>query len=64
MLTLSDTRANGFLFINSELTTLLIHHCGARLKPLRYIILVIGYNGKNNLRIMYYIHLTLQINNY
>ena len=64
MLALSNTRANSFLFINLELTTLLICHCGVCLKPLLHIILVTGYNGKNDLRITHYVHLTLQINNY
>ena len=59
MLALSNTRANGFLFINLELTTLLIHHYGVCLKPLPYVILVTGYNGKSNSRITHYVCLTL-----
>ena len=42
---LYNIRANGFLFINTELTTLLIHHYSARSKPLPYVILVTGYNS-------------------
>jgi hypothetical protein len=34
-----------------------------RSKPLSCVILVIGYNNKDNSRIIYYIRLTLQINN-
>ena len=33
------------LFINIELTTLLIRHYGARSKPFPYIILVTNYNS-------------------
>jgi hypothetical protein len=60
---LGDTRANGFLFINSELIALFTRHCGARSKPFSSAILVIGYNSKSNSRITHYIRLTLQINN-
>jgi hypothetical protein len=60
---LSDTRANGFLFINSELAALFTRHCGARFKPLSYTISVTGYNSKGNSRITHYIRLTLRINN-
>ena len=63
MLALGDTRANSFLFINSELTTLLIRHYGVCSKPLPRTILVTGYNGKSDSRITHYVHLTLQINN-
>ena len=60
---LGDTGANGFLFINSELATLLIRHCGARSKPLPRAISVTGYDGKSNSRITHYVRLTLQIDN-
>jgi hypothetical protein len=60
---LGDTRANGFLFINSELAALLTRHCGACSKPLPCAISVTGYNSKGNSRITHYIRLTLQINN-
>jgi hypothetical protein len=60
---LSDTEANGFLFINSELATLLTRHCGVCSKPLPCVISVIGYNGNGNFRITHYIRLTLQIDN-
>ena len=55
MLALGNTRANGFLFINSELATLLICYCSARFKPLPYAILVTSYNSKGKLSILYYI---------
>ena len=42
---LYDIRANSFLFINTELTTLLIRHYSACSKPLPYIILVTDYNS-------------------
>ena len=61
--TLYDTRANGFLFINIELTTLLIRHYSARFKPLPYVILVTGYNSQGYSKIMYYVRLILQIDN-
>ena len=60
---LGDTGANGFLFINSELASLLIRHCGARSKPLPYAIPVTGYDGKSRARVTHYIRLTLQIDN-
>ena len=55
MLILSNTRANGFLFINLKLATLLICHYNAHSKPLPYIILVTRYNNKGKLSISYYI---------
>ena len=61
--TLYDTGANGFLFINTELATLLIRHCGARSKPLPRAISVTGYNGQGYSKITHYVHLTLQIDN-
>ena len=60
---LGDTGANGFLFINTELATLLIRHCGARSKPLPRAISIIGYNGKGDSKITHYVRLTLQIDN-
>ena len=54
-LALGNTGANGFLFINLELATLLIRHCGAHSKPLPRAILVIGYNGKDKLSISHYV---------
>ena len=45
---LGDTGANGFLFINSELATLLIRYCGARSKPLPYVIPVTGYEDRKS----------------
>ena len=42
---LYDIRVNSFLFINTELTTLLIRHYSACSKPLPYIILVTDYNS-------------------
>ena len=60
---LYDTRANGFLFINTELTTLLIRYCGARSKPLPHVISVTGYNGQGYSKITHYVRLTLQIDN-
>ena len=56
---LSDTRANGFLFINTELATLLIRHCGARSKPLPYAVSVTDYNGQGSFKITHYMRLTL-----
>ena len=58
-----DYRANSFLFINIELTTLLIYHYSAYSKPLPYVILVTGYNSQGYSKIIYYVRLTLQINN-
>ena len=55
MLALSNTKANGFLFINLELATLFICHYGAHSKPLPYAILVTSYNSKGKLSILYYI---------
>ena len=60
---LGDTGANGFLFINTELATLLIRYCGARSKPLPCEISVTGYDGRSYSKITYYIRLTLQIDN-
>jgi hypothetical protein len=60
---LDNTKANGFLFINSELITLFTHYCGARSKPLPYAISVTGYDDNGNSRITHYVRLTLQINN-
>jgi hypothetical protein len=60
---LSNTRANSFLFINSELAVLFTRYYGARSKPFSCVISVIGYNSKDNSKIIYYIRLTLQINN-
>jgi hypothetical protein len=62
-LALGDTGANGFLFINSELATLLIRYCGARSKPLPCAISVTGYNGQGKSSISHYVRLTLQIDN-
>ena len=56
---LCDTRVDSFLFINIELTTLLIRHYSACSKPLPYIISVIGYNGQGYSKIIYYVHLML-----
>ena len=56
---LCDIRANGFLFINTELTTLLIHYYSTCSKPFPYIILVTGYNSQGHSKVIYYIHLTL-----
>ena len=55
MLILSNIKANGFLFINLKLITLLIRHCNARSKPLPCAIAVIGYNNKGRLSITHYI---------
>ena len=60
---LCNTRANGFLFINIELTTLLIRYYSAYSKPLPHVILVTGYNGQGYSKITYYIRLILQIDN-
>ena len=54
---LSDTGANGFLFINSELMILLIRYYNIRSKPLPCIIPVTGYNGQGQAKITYYIRL-------
>ena len=59
MLILGNTKANGFLFINSELAILLICHCSAHSKPLPCAILIIGYNNKGKSSIMHYMRLTL-----
>jgi hypothetical protein len=59
----NNTKVNGFFFINLELIVLFTRYYSTRFKPLSYVILVIGYNSKDNSRIMYYIRLTLQINN-
>ena len=58
-----NTRANGFLFINTELATLLIRYCGACSKPLSCAVLVTGYDGQGSSKITYYMRLTLQIDN-
>ena len=60
---LCDTGANGFLFINTELATLLIRHCGARSKPLPRVISVTGYDGQGHSKVTHYVRLTLQIDN-
>ena len=60
---LGDTGANGFLFINTELATLLIRHCGARSKPLSCAVSVTGYDGQGSYKITHYMRLTLQIDN-
>ena len=60
---LCNTRVNSFLFINTELATLLIRHYGAYSKPLPRVILVTGYNSQGYSKIMYYVRLTLQIDN-
>ena len=57
--TLYDTRVNSFLFINTELTTLLIRYYSARSKPLPYVISVTGYNSQGYSKITYYIRLIL-----
>ena len=54
-----DTKVNGFLFINTELTTLLIRHCGARSKPLSCAVSVTGYDGQESSKITHYMRLTL-----
>jgi hypothetical protein len=56
---LGDTRANSFLFINTELATLLIRYYNARSKPLFYIVSVTSYNSQKSSKIIYYIRLTL-----
>ena len=48
---LYNIRVNSFLFINTELTTLLIHHYRAYSKPLPYVILVTGYNNQGYSRL-------------
>ena len=60
---LNDTGANGFLFIDIQLATLLIRHCGARSKLLPCSIPVTGYDGKNTNQITHYIRLTLRLDN-
>jgi hypothetical protein len=55
----SNTKVNGFFFINLELTSLLIRYYNARSKPLPYAILITSYNSKSNIRVIYYIRLTL-----
>ena len=57
--TLYNIRANGFLFINTELITLLICYYNGYFKPLPYIILITGYNSQGYSKIIYYIHLIL-----
>ena len=56
---LYDTKVNSFLFINTELTTLLIHHYSACSKPLPYTILVTGYNSQGYSKITHYVRLIL-----
>ena len=57
--TLCDIRANGFLFINTELTTLLIYYYSTCSKPFPYIISVTSYDGQGYSKVTHYIRLIL-----
>ena len=56
---LYDTRVNSFLFINTELTTLLIRYYSTYSKPFPRVILVTGYNSQGYSKVIYYVCLTL-----
>ena len=60
---LGDSGANGFLFIDLELASLLVRSCGARTKPLPRPIPITGYDGNSDHNITHYLRLTLQIDN-
>ena len=59
--TLIDTRANGFVFIDSKLARLAIQHLGVELKELATPYRVNGFDGQKASPITHYLKLSLYI---
>ena len=59
--TLINTRANGFIFINTKMADIAAQHLNADFKKLPTLYTIKGYNGGASKKITHYLELTLLI---